>query len=130
MLSTFQSRKFTCRSTSFNADENRCFLSADDSVSLMGAALPRKRGTVFSEKQCSISKFSSLILYLQIFLTSFKHAIDYNFLQIQFSVCFLSLSLTMSIDSLFFAFSCFCFHSSSFYLFQTIVKAVFSPLKR
>ncbi|CAG7728314.1 unnamed protein product [Allacma fusca] len=48
-------RGFTCRSTSFAADKNFCYLSADDSVSLMGAPLPHKKGAVFSEKQCSIN---------------------------------------------------------------------------
>jgi hypothetical protein len=51
-----QARGFTCRSTSYSSEENRCYLSADDSVSLMGAPLPLKRGAVFSEKQCSVSK--------------------------------------------------------------------------
>ncbi|OXA52939.1 Plasminogen [Folsomia candida] len=48
-------RGFTCRSTSYSSEDNRCYLSADDAISLMGATLPHKRGAVFSEKQCYIN---------------------------------------------------------------------------
>lgn len=51
-----QARGFTCRAFTYAADEKRCYLSGDDSISLSNAPLTIKRGAVYAEKQCSISK--------------------------------------------------------------------------
>ncbi|XP_046406709.1 uncharacterized protein LOC124171575 isoform X1 [Ischnura elegans] len=51
-----QSRGFTCRSFTYAAEEKRCYLSSDDSISLNNIALIPKRNAVYAEKQCSISQ--------------------------------------------------------------------------
>ncbi|XP_034231598.1 uncharacterized protein LOC117639791 [Thrips palmi] len=51
-----QARGFTCRAFTYAADEKRCYLSGDDSISLSNAPLAIKRGGVYAEKQCSISQ--------------------------------------------------------------------------
>ncbi|KAK3908976.1 Protein let-653 [Frankliniella fusca] len=51
-----QARGFTCRAFTYAADEKRCYLSGDDSISLSNAPLAIKRGAVYAEKQCSISQ--------------------------------------------------------------------------
>ncbi|XP_059489112.1 uncharacterized protein LOC132204551 isoform X2 [Neocloeon triangulifer] len=51
-----QARGFTCRAFTYAADEKRCYLSGDDSISLNNAPLMLKRGALYAEKQCSISQ--------------------------------------------------------------------------
>ena len=53
-----QARGFTCRAFTYAADEKRCYLSGDDSISLSNAPLTIKRGAVYAEKQCSISEYN------------------------------------------------------------------------
>ncbi|XP_046464235.1 uncharacterized protein LOC124210016 isoform X1 [Daphnia pulex] len=63
-----QARVFTCRAYSFTADENRCYLSGDDSISQSSPTVSQldgkiltpsgssKKSTVYAEKLCSISQ--------------------------------------------------------------------------
>jgi PAN domain len=62
-----QARGFTCRAFTYAADEKRCYLSGDDSISLNNAPLMMKRGALYAEKQCSISKSGfSLFVFVSI----------------------------------------------------------------
>ena len=53
----FQASAFTCRAFTFSKEENRCYLSGDDSISLSNAPLTIRPHAVYAEKQCSISKY-------------------------------------------------------------------------
>lgn len=67
-----QARGFTCRAFTYAADEKRCYLSGDDSIALNNAPLMSKRGALYAEKQCSISK----TLHISISLFVFVLALD------------------------------------------------------
>jgi len=55
-ISCDQARGFTCRSYTYLAEQKKCYLSGDDSISLNGIPLLVKPGAVHAEKKCSISK--------------------------------------------------------------------------
>ncbi|CAL4087761.1 unnamed protein product [Meganyctiphanes norvegica] len=51
-----KTRSFTCRAYTFDGNQNRCYLSGDDSVSLNNTRFPSKNGVSSGEKMCTVSQ--------------------------------------------------------------------------